>query len=151
MRKIFIALAASLLVAVGSAAKINQIPGRSLAQALKENNDKHEQRPVSVVKLCEEKERGKRAQKEAGDEDDEEEEGDKEEEGDGDIWWGENQNIDFDEQDNDFVFDEHKNAQGFLGVLETAVNDGDEVAKIINPTIPTANLSNKGNTVTVKI
>jgi hypothetical protein len=42
MRKIFIALAASLLVAVGSAAKINQIPGRSLAQALKENNDKHE-------------------------------------------------------------------------------------------------------------
>ena len=71
MRKIFIALAASLLVAVGSAAHINQVPARSLAQALKESNDKREYRPVSVGKLGEKKERVKRAKQEAGDKDEE--------------------------------------------------------------------------------
>ena len=141
MRKIFIALGASLLVAYGSTAHINQVPARSLAQALKESNDKREYRPVSVGKLGEKKERVKRAKQEAGDKDEEDDE----------IWWGENQNIDFDEQDNDFEFDEHKYAQGFLGALETAVNVGDEVAKTINPAIPTVNLSNKGNTVTLKV
>ena len=141
MRKIFIALAASLLVAVGSAAHINQVQARSLAQALKESKDKREYRPVSVGKLGEKKERIKRAKQEAGDEDEEDDE----------IWWGENQNIDFDEQDNDFEFDEHKYAQGFLGALETAVNVGDEVAKTINPAIPTKNLSNKGDKVTLKV
>ena len=135
MRKIFIALAASLLVAVGSAAQINQVPARSLAQALKENNDKRDYRPASVGhKKSEKKDRKKRAQQEADDEDEEEDEDD--------VWWGENQDIDFDQQDNDFEFDEHKNAQGFLGALETAVNVGDEVAKTINPAIPTVNLSN---------
>ncbi len=42
-------------------------------------------------------------------------------------------------------------SRGFLGALETAVNVGDEVAKTINPAIPTVNLSNKGNTVTLKV
>ena len=42
-------------------------------------------------------------------------------------------------------------SEGFLGALETAVNVGDEVAKTINPAIPTVNLSNKGNTVTLKV
>jgi hypothetical protein len=148
MRKIFIALAASLLVAVGSAAHVNQVPARSLAQALKENNDKREYHPVSVAKKGEKKEFKKRAQQEEADG---EEDGDEEEEGEDDEWWGENQDIDFDQQDNDFEFDEHKNAQGFLGALETAVNVGDEVAKTINPAIPTVNLSNKGNTVTLKV
>ena len=86
MRKIFIALAASLFVAVGLAAHINQVPARSLAQALNENKDKREHRPVSVAELGEEKEHGKRAQQEAGDEDDEEEDGDEEEEEDDEIW-----------------------------------------------------------------
>ncbi len=76
----------------------------------------------------------------------EEEEEDEDEE-----WWGENHDIDFDEQDHEFEFDGHKNAQGFLGALETAVNVGDEVAKFIDPAIPTVNLSNKGNTVTLKV
>ena len=40
---------------------------------------------------------------------------------------------------------------GFLNAIETAVNVGDEVAKTINPAIPTVNLSNKGNTVTLKV
>ena len=76
---------------------------------------------------------------------------DEEEEDEDEEWWGENHDIDFDEQDHDFEFDGHKNAQGFLGALETAVNVGDEVAKTINPAIPTVNLSNKGNTVTLKV
>ena len=87
MRKIFIALAASLFVAVGLAAHINQVPARSLAQALNENKDKREHRPVSVAELGEKKKpRGKRAHQEAGDEDDEEEDGDEEEEEDDEIW-----------------------------------------------------------------
>jgi hypothetical protein len=153
MRKIFIALAASLLITVGSAAQFNQVPARSLAQALRENNEKREYRPATLAKKDPGEKKTfkkKRAQQEAADEDEEEWEGE-EEEGDDDEWWGENQDIDFDQQDNDFEFDEHKNAQGFLGALETAVNVGDEVAKTINPAIPTVNLSNKGNTVTLKV
>ena len=42
-------------------------------------------------------------------------------------------------------------SEGILGAIETAVNVGDEVAKTINPAIPTVNLSNKGNTVTLKV
>ena len=152
-------MAASLLVAVGSAAHINQVPAHSILytqpsvapqplfvpQAPKVNN---EFTPYSEGHKKKEKNKQKvRAQQEADDEDEEEEY----EEGDGGEWWGENQDIDFDQQDNDFEFDEHKNAQGFLGALETAVNVGDEVAKTINPAIPTVNLSNKGNTVTLKV
>ena len=58
----------------------------------------------------------------------EEGEGDEgEEEEEDNEGWGQNQDIDFDQQDNDFELDEHKNAQGFLGALETAVNVGDDV------------------------
>jgi hypothetical protein len=42
MRKIFIALAASLLISVGSTAQMNQVPVRSLAQAMKENKARAE-------------------------------------------------------------------------------------------------------------
>jgi|LauGreDrversion4_2_1035121.scaffolds.fasta_scaffold812094_1 hypothetical protein len=40
---------------------------------------------------------------------------------------------------------------GMLGAIEEAVNVGDKVAQTINPAIPTVNLSNKGNTVTLKV
>ena len=139
MRKIFIALAASLLISVGSTAQMNQVPVRSLAQAMKENKARAETIQTVLPKRAQQHE-------------DDEEEGDEGHENeDGEEWWGENQDIDFDEQDNDFEFDEHKNAQGILGAIETAVNVGDEVAKTINPAIPTVNLSNKGNTVTLKV
>jgi hypothetical protein len=44
-----------------------------------------------------------------------------------------------------------KSEFGMLGAIEEAVNVGDKVAQTINPAIPTVNLSNKGNTVTLKV
>ena len=122
MRKIFIAVAASMLITLGCAVQFNQVPARSLAQALKENNDKLSY-PARVQ--TERTEERQRAQEEAGDEEGEGDEGEEEEED--NEGWGQNQDIDFDQQDNDFESDEHKNAQGFLGALETAVNVGDDV------------------------
>ena len=115
MRKIFIALAASMLITLGCAVQFNQVPARSLAQALKENNDKLSY-PARVQ--TERTEERQRAQEEAGDEEGGGNEGGEEEEN--NEGWGQN-------QDNDFELDEHKNAQGFLGALETAVNVGDDV------------------------
>ena len=152
MRKIFIALAASLLISVGSAAHINQVPARSLAQALRENNEKHTKEYKGGDFKRVKGQKKERAQQEEEDEDvDQDDEEDQvEEEGD-EEWWGENQDIDFDEQDDDFEFDGHKNAQGILGAIETAVNVGDEVARTVNPAIPTVKLTNQGNTVTLKV
>ena len=141
MRNIFIALAASLLISVGSTAQMNQVPVRSLAQAMKEKKAKAETIQTVLPK---------RAKQHADDEEEEEEDEGYENE-DGEEWWNEYQDFDFDEEDNDFEFEENKNAQGILGAIETAVNVGDEVAKTINPAIPTVNLSNKGNTVTLKV
>ena len=44
-----------------------------------------------------------------------------------------------------------RNAQGFLGLLETAVNVGDKVAQTVDPAVPTIALSNKGDVVTLKV
>lgn len=40
---------------------------------------------------------------------------------------------------------------GFLNAVEEAVNVGDKVAQSYNPNIPTVNLSNQGNQVTLKV
>ena len=117
MRKLFIALAASLLISVGSTAQMNQVPVRSLAQAMKEKKAKAETIQTVLPK---------RAKQHA---DDEEEEDEGHENEDGEEWWNEYQDIDFDEEDNDFEFEENKNAQGILSDNETEVNDGDEFAK----------------------
>ena len=72
MRKIFIALAASMFITLGCAVQFNQVPARSLAQALKENNDKLSY-PARVQ--TERTEERQRAQEEAGDEEGEGDEG----------------------------------------------------------------------------
>ena len=117
MRKLFIALAASLLISVGSTAQMNQVPVRSLAQAMKEKKAKAETIQTVLPK---------RAKQHADDEEEEEDEGYENE--DGEEWWNEYQDIDFDGEDNDFEFEENKNAQGILSDNETEVNVGDEFA-----------------------
>ena len=106
MRKIFIALAASLLITIGSAVRITQKPvilDSDLSSGYLKPQMPRFQKPE---------------------------------------YYHEGEH---DEQK------EFKNAQGILGLVEETVNVGDKVAQIADPAIPSINLSNKGNVVTLKV
>lgn len=124
MRKIFIALAASLLVTIGSAVRITQLAPRNLTEGSGETPNKREHRDA-------------RERRDARDK----------------HWEGaeEGHHWEHEEAHKEKEHREQKNAQGILGLIEKTVNIGDEVAQTVDPAIPTVKLSNVGSTVTLKV
>jgi hypothetical protein len=122
MRKIFIALAASLLVTIGSAVRMIQIDTRDLTEGYhREHIDAREHR--YALKHRDENWEGAE----------------------------EGHHLEHEKAHKEEEHHEQKNAQGFLGLIEKTVNIGDEVAQTIDPAIPTVKLSNVGSTVTLKV